>query len=139
MLPDRQVVHPWDATPESGRWSHATAVNVGSARLVFVAGQTARQRDGRPIGPDFEAQFRLVYENLEAVLRAAGAEFSHVVSLRTFLTRRSDVASFRALRDRTHDSLFPGGNHPPNTLVLVEGLAEPDMLLEIEGIAVVPA
>jgi enamine deaminase RidA (YjgF/YER057c/UK114 family) len=139
MLPDRHVVHPTDATRESGRWSHASVVTMGHARLIFVAGQTARQQDGTPIGPDFEAQFRLVYDNLNAVLRAAGAEFSHIVSMRTFMTRRADVPTFRALRDRAHDSLFPHGNHPPNALVLVEGLAEADMLLEIEAIAVVPA
>src|SRR5687768_10313575 len=138
MLPERHVVHPWDATPESGRWSHATVVNLGTARLVVVARQTARQRDVQPAGPDVDAQFRLVYGNLEAVLRAAGAEFAHVVSLRTFMTRRTDIPRFRALRDQTHDALFPAGNHPPNTLVLVEGLAEPDMLLEIEAIAVLP-
>jgi len=137
---DRRVVHPTGATAESGRWSHASVVDVSNARLVFVAGQTARRQDGSTLaGDDFDGQFRLVYENLDAVLAAAGASFADVVSMRTFLTRVEDVAAFRRLRDAAHKARFPTGDYPPNTLVVVDRLAEPDMLLEIEAIAVVPA
>ena len=65
----RQMVHPSGATAESGRWSHASLVDLPGARLVFVAGQTARREDGSPLpADDFERQFQLVYENLSAVL-----------------------------------------------------------------------
>lgn len=137
---ERSVVHPHGMTPESGLWSHASSVRVGGARLVFVAGQTARRQDGLPLAADdFDAQFRLVYENLEAVLRAAGASFADIVSMRTFLRRREDAPRFSALRDEAHRGRFPDGSYPPNTMVIVEGMAHPDMLLEVEAIAVTEA
>ena len=134
----RQVVHPSGATAESGRWSHASLVDLPGARLVFVAGQTARREDGSPLPvEDFERQFQVVYENLSAVLASSGATFADVVSMRTFLTRSSDIPAFRRLRDEAHASRFPDGAYPPNTLVVVSGLAEPEMRLEVEAVAVV--
>lgn len=139
MEPERSVVHPEGMTPESGRWSHASSVPIGDGhRLVFVAGQTARRDDGSPLpDDDFEGQFRQVYESLATVLASAGASFEDVVSMRTFLTRRGDIEVFSRLRNRAHDALFPSGNFPPNTLVVVESLAHPSMLLEVEAVALV--
>ncbi len=134
----RQVVHPIGATAESGRWSHASLVDLAGVRLVFVAGQTARRKDGSTLPPeDFESQFRMVYENLDAVLVASNATFADIVSMRTFLTRRADIPAFRRLRDDVHGDRFPDGAYPPNTLVVVSSLAEPNMLLEVEAVAVV--
>jgi enamine deaminase RidA (YjgF/YER057c/UK114 family) len=134
----RQVVHPSGATAESGRWSHASYVDVPGVRLVFVAGQTARREDGSTVPrDDFANQFLLVYQNLAAVLAAAGATFADIVSMRTFLTRRADIPEFRRLRDQAHADRFPDGAYPPNTLVVVTGLAEPEMRLEVEAVAVV--
>ena len=135
----RQVVHPSGATTESGRWSHASFVDVPGARLVFIAGQTARREDGSTLpGTDFERQFRMVYENLSAVLQASEATFADIVSMRTFLTQRADIPAFRRLRDEAHADHFPDGAYPPNTLVVVSGLAEPEMRLEVEAVAIVP-
>ncbi len=138
MRPDRTVVHPRGMTAESGRWSHASSIAIGGCQLIFVAGQTARHEDGEPFPPgDFQAQFARVYESLATVLGEAGASFDAVVSMRTFLTRREHVAPCMRLRDREHDRLFPNGNYPPNTLVVVEGLADPRLLIEVEAIAVI--
>lgn len=135
-----KVVHPDGVARASGRWSHAISVAMAGERLVFVAGQTARQPSGEPLpADDFDAQFDLVYENLGRVLASAGAGFADVVSLRTFLVRHADVARFSELRDRRHGELFPAGEDPPNTLVVVTGLAHPALLLEIEAIAMTPA
>ena len=137
---ERHVVHPDRVTRESGLWSHASSVRLPGARLIFIAGQTARRQDGTALpGDDFDAQFRLVYENLEAVLAASGARFADVVSLRTFLRRAGDIERFWALRDEAHRQRFPGGNYPPNTLVVVDRMAHPEMLVEIEAVAVVEA
>lgn len=135
---ERRVLHPEGLTAESGRWSHAISVSVGAGqRLIFIAGQTARAPDGNPLhGADFQAQFMCVYESLKTVLRSAGASFSDVVSMRTYLTRREDLGTFGRLRNAAHGDLFPTGNYPPNTLVIVEGLAHPSLLLEVEAVAV---
>lgn len=140
MALERNIVHPGGMTRESGRWSHASSVVIGEAKLIFVAGQTARRLDGEPLpADDFEGQFRLVYENLGLVLESAGASFEAIASMRTFLTRREHVAAFTRLRDVAHDELFPDRGYPPNTLVLVDGLSDPRMLIEVEAVAVVPA
>lgn len=137
---DRTVIHPKGMTAESGRWSHASLISVGGLRLIFVAGQTARDEAGRPFpADDFEAQFQRVYESLEVVLREAGATLAAVVSMRTFLTRREHVAAYARLRNHAHDRLFPDGNYPPNTLVVVQGLADPDLLIEVEAVAIAAA
>lgn len=137
---DRSVIHPGGMTAESGRWSHASSISAGGVRLIFVAGQTARHEDGTPFPPDeFEAQFRRVYESLEVVLGEAGATFEAIMSMRTFLTRREHVAAYAQLRNDAHDRLFPDRNFPPNTLVVVQGLADPNLLIEVEAIAIVAA
>lgn len=132
------VHHPKSITRESGRWSHASSVILGTTRLIFIAGQTARQPDSAPLpGDDLDEQVRLVYANLGAVLADAGASFDSIVSMRTFLTKRENIGAFAQLRDVLHDSLFTNQKFPPNTLVVVSGLADPRMLVEIEAIAVV--
>lgn len=140
MKLERNFVHPRGVTGESGRWSHASSVVIGNARLIFVAGQTARREDGQPLSDDdFEKQFRRVYDSLGLVLSEAGATFDDVASMRAFLTRRKDIEAYTRLRDAAHDVLFPTGKYPPSTLVVVDGLAHPQMLLEVEAIAVVSA
>lgn len=104
--------------------------------LVFVAGQTALDAEGSLVGAgDFNAQFDKAYQNLRVALRASGADFSTLVSLRTYLTRAEDVEAFVKLRDELHKDVFPAGDYPPNTLVVVERLAVPGLLIEIEAIA----
>jgi enamine deaminase RidA (YjgF/YER057c/UK114 family) len=140
MKLERNYLHPGGVTGESGRWSHASSVVIGNARLIFVAGQTARREDGQPLSDDdFEKQFRRVYDSLGLVLSEAGATFDAVTSMRAFLTRREDIEAYTRLRDAAHDVLFPAGKYPPSTLVVVDGLAHPQMLLEVEAIAVVSA
>ena len=59
------------------------------------------------------------------------------VSLRTFLTRREDVDRFRQLRDQLHAELYPRGNYPAHTLLLVSGLALPGLLIEVEAVVAI--
>lgn len=135
----RRAVHPATVAPEAGRWSHAMVIDAPEAgHLVFIAGQTARDPDGRLVGEgDFAAQFGQVYENLRRVVEACGGTLSDIVAFRTMLVRAEDVAAFVDLRDREHERLFPHGDPPPNTLVVVAGLADPRFLLEIEAIAAI--
>jgi enamine deaminase RidA (YjgF/YER057c/UK114 family) len=133
------TIHPEDLPHESGRWSHVRALDLAEGRFVFIAGQTARDTSGGPLPTGFDAQFAAVYRNLEIALAAAGAGFDDVVSLRTFLVRREDMARFGELRDERHDALFRRGDEPPNTLVLVSGLAVEAMLIEVEATAFVAA
>lgn len=117
-----------------GRWSHTATVGSGK-RLVFIAGQTSHDADGAIVGEDdFPTQFRQVYRNLRLALDTIPADWSDIVSLRTILTRQADVVTFRSMRDADHDRLFPDGRYPPNTLIVVSALADPELLLEIEAV-----
>lgn len=132
-------IHPNGVHRELGAWTHAVALDLRSAsRLVFISGQTAVDASERVVGPnDLEEQFHQVYANLRRVVEACGGSLDSIVSLRTFLTRREDVDRFRVLRDRVHRELFPRGNDPAHTLVLVSGLALPTLLIEVEAVVAV--
>lgn len=81
---------------------------------------------------DFEAQTRQVFENLSRALEAAGATWSHVVKLGYFLTDVSQITTVRAIRDEYVDTERP----PASTLVEVSGLFRPEVMIEIEAIAI---
>ncbi len=124
----REVIRPANVHPATG-YSHAWKVG----NTVYVAGQVALAREGRLVGPgDFEAQAVQVFENLKAVLEAAGASLENVVKTTVFLTHFAHRDKFREIRARYFKEPFPA-----STLVFVESLAQPDWLIEVEAIAVV--
>ena len=75
-----------------------------------------------------------VYANILTALRAVGADWSNVVQFTSYLTRAEDAAAFRAWRTREFPKMFPGGS-PPNTLLIITRLADPDYLLEVQTVA----
>ena len=68
-------------------------------------------------------------------MRAAGAGFEDVTKFTTFLVRPEDVPSFSRLRREIFAEIYPNGNYPTNTLVVVQQLPNTDWLLEIDAIA----
>ena len=98
---------------------------------------------GIAIGPDgalaadFEGQCAQAFANLAAALEAAGAGWPSVIQTMSFLTRRDDLPAFREWRTREFARLIPDGRYPPNTLLIVSGLASEEMLLEVQAIAAV--
>lgn len=115
------------------RYSHAVVVDSGV--LVFVSGQVARDAQGRLVGKgDMRAQTRQVFENLKTVLAAAGSDLAHVVRINAYLTDMSQLDAHRQVRQE----YLAGLPHPPaSTLVGVSRLVDPDLLLEVEAVAVV--
>ena len=86
---------------------------------------------------DFEAQMHQTYANLRAALESADAGFGNVVKFTTYLTRKEDLADYRRVRDALYAELYPQGSYPPNTLLIISALVNPDLLLEIEAVAAV--
>ncbi len=113
--------------------SHFTdAVRVGD--LLFVSGVVAVDGDGELVGgEDVVAQTRQVFENLRAVLAAAGCDFENVVKVTIFLT---DVDE-RPLINPVRQEVF-GNTRPASTLVEVPRLAVEGARVEIECVAVIP-
>jgi len=103
---------------------------------VYVAGQVAVDEHGDLVGEgDLGAQVRQVFHNLERALSSAGAGLGDVTKYTTFLTRVEDLESFREIRHELFTELYPHGDYPPNTLVVVTRLGSPTYLGEIEAVA----
>ena len=103
-----------------------------SQRLIFISGQLARNQVGEIVGPrDMGAQIKQVGENLRKALEAAGCTLADLVKTTTFVT---DIDEFFRHVDLRHNYL--GLALPASTTVEVRRLAHPDLLVEIEAIAV---
>jgi 2-iminobutanoate/2-iminopropanoate deaminase len=81
---------------------------------------------------DPASQTRRTLDNVRAVVEASGGSFEDVVSLRVFLTQRSDFAEMNAAYLETH---VPSGVYPTRTTVYVQ-LPNEAMLVEIDALAV---
>jgi enamine deaminase RidA (YjgF/YER057c/UK114 family) len=124
-------IAPAGVAPGNG-YTHVVA---GSGRLVATSGQIALDETGQLVGPgDAEAQARQVFENLRRCLTAAGATFDNVVKLTYFVTDTAWLPAIRRMRDTFVDTARP----PASTAVQVVALAQPELLLEIEALAVIP-
>jgi enamine deaminase RidA (YjgF/YER057c/UK114 family) len=131
----RKVLTPTGDGKPIGMYSAGFVAD--ASPLVFVAGQVAMDPDGRVVGPgDLKAQAAQVYRNLAAVLAEAGCTLRDVVKFTTFLVRNEDWAPFAEWRKTEYPRLFPDGVYPANTGVVVKELARPELLLEVEAIAV---
>ena len=114
-------------------YTHIVEVT-GPVKTVYIAGQIAFDKDGAIVGPgDMKAQAEQVFKNLEAALAAAGAKFSDVVKMNTYVTDMEKAPAVREVRAR-----YFGESTPASTLVQVVHLARPELMLEIEVIAAVP-
>ncbi len=105
-------------------------VKVGN--LLYVSGMPAFDADGKLAVGDFAAQMTQTMANVTGVLAAAGTDWSRVVKVNVFLTRREDVA----VMNKIYVSHFPSGNYPARTTAIVYALPQLDFLIEIECVAV---
>lgn len=117
-----------------GMYSH---VSRATGTMIFIAGQLSTNPQGEIVGKgDFAAQMRQVFRNLSAALISADATFADVVKFTTYVTRAEDIPAFMAMRKELFVEIFPQGDYPPNTLLVISRLVDPAFLLEIEAIAV---
>jgi enamine deaminase RidA (YjgF/YER057c/UK114 family) len=129
----RRVNPPELGTPPG----YSQVVDVRASRIVFIAGQTALDRDGESIGRnDFAAQADQVFRNLSAALQSVGCTASDLVKLTVFLRRMSHLPTYREARNRFFATVTPPAA-PAVTLVEVSNLYGPDFLIEIEAVAAV--
>jgi 2-iminobutanoate/2-iminopropanoate deaminase len=113
--------------------SHFTDAVVADGWL-WMSGIIAVDKDGKLVGgDDVVAQTQRVFENISAVLKAAGADFEDVVKVTVYLCRIEDRAAINAVRRR-----FFGESRPASTLVEVSALAVAEALIEVEAVARLP-
>jgi enamine deaminase RidA (YjgF/YER057c/UK114 family) len=113
----------------SGKYSLAAEVPAGT-RLLFVSGQVGTAPDGK-LAPGIDAQCEQAWKNIGEVLKEGGMTYKDIVKMTTFLTDSRFIPAMRAARD----AVMPSGPYPSSTLLIVQGLADPAMLVEIEVVA----
>ncbi len=114
---------------------YSQIVEVRAARLIFIAGQTALDRDGELVGRnDFAAQAEQVFENLGTALAVVGCDASNLVKLTVFLRNMEHLGAYREARNRFFATVTPAAA-PAVTLVEVSKLYGPDFMIEIEAVA----
>ena len=130
------VVTPKRFGPPLGMYSHGMVAPGGE--IVVVAGQVGMGEGRKVAVGDVGAQTKQALENVRAIVEAAGCTMGHIVRLQTFLTHAEDIPGFMAARAEVFPKHFPNGVYPPNTLLVVSRLVLPELLVEIEAMAVKP-
>lgn len=133
---------PKAVTPKSfgaplGMYSHGMIAPGGE--ILVVAGQVGMGRGGQVAGGDVAAQTKQALDNVRAVVEAAGCAMRDIVRFQTFLTHAEDIPGFMQARAEVFPRYFPDGAYPPNTLLIISRLVRPELLVEIEAMAVRPA
>jgi enamine deaminase RidA (YjgF/YER057c/UK114 family) len=125
-----RYVNPQSLAKPTG-YTHVVIAPDG--RTVYIAGQVAFDSTGAVVGEgDFTAQAEQVYRNLERALQSVGGTMADLVKTTTFITDIKNLPSLREVRSRRLSKAQP----PANTLLQVSSLARPDLLIEIEAVAV---
>ena len=133
----RRLINPPSAPQPIGAYS--LAAEASGSKLLFLAGQVSMDSAGNVIGHgDAAAQTRQVFENLGHVLEGTGATFNDVVEFTTYVVGRSSVQPFLQARGDIFPNIFPNGDYPINTLLIVDGLVREEFLIEVKAVAVLP-
>ncbi len=134
---NRTVITSSQAPQPLGAYSVGMSVSPG--KLVYVAGQVSVDSSGNVVGKgDVAAQTRQALENIGHVLASAGASFTDVVEFTTYVVGRASVQGYIQGRGEVYPDMYPDGDFPPNTLLVVAGLVNEDFLVEIKAVAALP-
>lgn len=119
---------------ESTRFGFSHAVCSEGGKLLHCAGQVAFDQDGNILGQgDLKKQLEQAFENLNLVLAEVGASSSNIVRLRTYVVDLKPEYLEQIISALS--SFYNGETPAPNTLIGVQSLALPDLLVEIEATA----
>ena len=109
----------------AGKYSHGAELPAG-ARFLYVSGQVGVDSRGK-LQPTFDKQAVQVWKNIGEVLKSADMGYGDIVKMTTFLTDSRFIVANRAVRDK-----YIAAPYTASTLLIVQGLADPAMLVEIE-------
>jgi enamine deaminase RidA (YjgF/YER057c/UK114 family) len=128
----KQSLNPDGLPKPFGPFVQLTTAEPGG-RLVFLSGAVAFDEDGKVVGEgDIVAQTRRIMENMTIALKAAGADFADVVKITNYVTDASEYPKIAPIREE-----YLRKPYPASTLIEVQSLIYPELLIEIEAIAVV--
>jgi 2-iminobutanoate/2-iminopropanoate deaminase len=105
----------------------------GAAKTIWVAGHTgAVDEAGKSLAGDFDAQCRQTFRNIERTLAEAGATLADLVTMTVYLIDSRHTTRMTELRTE----IF-GKDFPASAAITVAGFAQPEMMIEIQCVAVV--
>lgn len=123
-------INPDAIRPPFGNYAHGVKLS-GASELLVLSGQLgAAADDSVPAG--VEAQARIAFANIAAILDAAGLCRGDVLRLNAYVTDRADMAGYMRVRDAWLDGLAV---RPASTLMIVSGFTRPEFRVEIEALA----
>ena len=127
-----ELVNPAGMKP-MGAYSQAIKIDLGMNKsLILVAGQIAVDADGKAAAPnDIETQTRIVFDNINTVLKEAGATLNDVVKAQIFLTDMAQYAKVSLIRNE-----YFAQNRPVSTLVEISRTVIDGCDIEIEVMAI---
>ena len=123
---------PGDARQRERAYSPAVKINGGAT--IFLAGHTGYQDEkGETYLGNFDGQVRVVFERMRKTLESAGGKLDDIVTMTVFITDMANGTRFTQLRKE----FFQEGRYPASALIGIKELARPEMMVEIQAIAVV--
>ena len=123
-------LHPGGLPEPAGLYSHA----MKAGGFLFLCGQSGRDSDGS-LALDLEGQLKQTFRNIGAILASEGLTFRSVVKFTTYVVDKGHIAEFHQVRSGIYEEVFPSGDYPPNTLLVVTQLAVAELLVEVETVA----
>lgn len=114
----------------------SSAMVVDSGRLMFLSGHVPIDENGVVLGASLEAQLDQVFKNLNVTLQAAGATPGHLARI-TIYVRDFQANQLPAIR-RARDRFINLSQPPASALIGVAQLFHPDVLVEVDAVAVLP-
>ncbi|MDE0796416.1 MAG: RidA family protein [Alphaproteobacteria bacterium] len=125
---ENRAFYPEKMPLPGGPYAHGVEIPE-DAKLTFTAGQIGMDLDGNT-PDDFESQARNAWNNCLTILEHNRLRVSDVVKINHFLTDPAQIPAYNAIREE-----YLGENRPASTLLIVAGLASPNLLVEVEMIA----
>jgi len=113
--------------------AYSQAVITEGGKIVWLAGQVgATDASGQSLASNFDGQVREVFSRLRLTLEETGGSLADMVTMTVFITDARYGDRFTELRKE----IF-GDNFPASALITVAGLARPELLVEVQGVAVI--
>jgi len=124
-----------EGTAQQKRRAFSPAVVTQGGKTVWLAGQTSTEDlNHKPTMGNFDAQARTDFALLDQTLKRAGGSLRNMVTMTVFINDPRNGDRFIELRRE----MFPDGKYPASALITVSNFAQPGILIEIQGVAVIP-
>jgi len=114
--------------------AYSPAVATQGGKIIWLAGhEAAADANGKLVADDFEGQARAAFASMDRTLKRSGGSLQNLVTMTVFIKDPRYGDQFVKLRRE----MFPDGKYPASALITISGLAQPGMLVEIQGVAVI--